>query len=248
MRKKLIIFDLNNTLFQSKDSSKYILAEVISDTWGIKKEISIMAFDKTSAEMRSAEGYASIADFYKEFDSNFLKKIVGRTDQKKLEEFTEILDKMKKIAPFRLKLYPEVLQTLNNLKSEGYSLAILTGSWKQKINLFKDSGYAAEKRKAFEKLLKNSGLGELIGELFISYEHGTAKPSPDSFNVVLEYHNTHPSEAIMVGDKESDILASRLGITSILFDPTNKYSGETKPHHKIDRFSDILQIVQSYKD
>ena len=244
--KKLIIFDLDNTLFKSKESYKYILADVISETWGIAEDISVKAFDDTEIEMSNFKGYDNIKEFYKEFNIKFLNKLLGSVETKKAEEFDGILKEMKSLVPVKLKTYPLVKETLTELKGQGYSLAILTGTWEKKIRSFNDPEYAKEKREMLEKLLDNSRLSDIIDKLFISYEYATVKPDPKSFQIVLDHFGVIPKDAIMIGDKEADILASKLGISSILFDPKNKYSGKTIPNHIIKDFSELQDVLESY--
>ncbi len=246
MAKKLIIFDLDNTLFKSKESYKYILAEVINKKWGISENLSVKAFDETEEEMDSSKEYATIKDFYTEFNRLFLKKILNPIGEKEIVEFERILKQMKEITPIRLKTHPLVKEVLEEIKEKGYKIAILTGTWEKKIESFQDSGYAKEKRKTLEKLLKNSGLDKIVDKLFITYEHATVKPNPTAFKIVLDYFGVKPEEAIMVGDKEADLLASKVGISPILFDPEERYSGKIIPDYRIKSFPELPKIIESY--
>src|SRR3989338_7808230 len=126
---KLIIFDLDDTLFRSKDSYKHIVAEVISAKWSIKERLSVEAFSQTEDEMRDARDSKCIKEFYSEFNKKFLKKILGAYPTKEqFREFNEILSEMKELSSTKLKLYPSVKEVLKRLKDKGYKLAILTGS------------------------------------------------------------------------------------------------------------------------
>jgi HAD superfamily hydrolase (TIGR01662 family) len=246
MKKRLIIFDLDNTLFQSKKSYKHILAEVIKERWGINEKLSVDSFIETDNEISKVKEYSSIKEFYKEFNKRFLTKILGSFEKDKGVEFEEILKEMKDLAPVKLKTYPYVNEILKELKEKGYKLAILTGTWEKKIESFNDPEYAAKKREILEKLLKNSGLDQIIDRLFITYEHATVKPDPKAFQMVLEHFNISPEEAIMIGDKEADMLASKIGISPILFDPEEIYLGDTKPDHKIKSFNELIKVLDSY--
>ncbi len=246
MIKKLIIFDLDNTLFQSKESYKYLLAEVIYQKWNISENISVKAFDETEKKMNDSKEYSSIKDFYAEFNKIFLKKILNFVGEKEVAEFKTILKQMKAMIPVRLKTYPFVKEILKEIKEKGYKIAILTGTWEKKIESFQDSEYAKEKRDILEKLLKNSGLDKFIDKLFITYEYATVKPNPRAFRVVLDYFGVKPMETIMVGDKEVDMLALKMGISPILFDPKERYSGKTIPDHKIKSFFELPKLIESY--
>jgi FMN phosphatase YigB (HAD superfamily) len=246
MIKKLIIFDLDNTLFKSKESYKYILAEVINKKWDVDEEFSVMAFDETEKEINNSKEYKTIKDFYAEFNDIFLKKILNFVGEKEIIEFEKILKQMKKITPIRLKTYPLVKEVLAEIKKRGYKIAILTGTWEKKIESFQDPEYAKEKRDILERLLKNSGLDKIIDKLFITYEYATVKPDPKSFKIVLDYFDVKPEEAIMVGDKEADLLAHEIGISSILFDPKKIYSGATFPDKRIKFFPELLKVMENY--
>ncbi len=246
MVKKLIIFDLDNTLFKSKESYKYILAEVINQIWEIGEKFSVKAFDETGEEINDSKEYATIKDFYIEFNNIFLNKILDFVGEREINEFKGILKQMKKITPVRLKMYPLVKEVLKDIKEKGYKIAILTGTWEKKIESFRDLEYAKEKRKIIEKLLKNSELDDIVDKLFITYEYATVKPDPKAFKIVLDYFKVKPNEAIMIGDKEADMLASKVGISPILFDPKERYSGKVIPDYKIKSFSEVLKIIESY--
>lgn len=246
MQKKLIIFDLDNTLFQSKESYKYILAEVLLEKWGINENFSVKSFENTEKEMSVTKEYSTIKEFYKEFNNKFLCKIIDSVDHEKIKEFSDILIQMKELVPMKLKTYPAVKETLKQLKTRGYKLAILTGTWEKKIESFKDLEYAKKKREILERLLENSGLNKIVDKLFITYEHSTVKPDPKAFDLVLKDFGVSAQDTIMIGDKEADLLASKIGISPILFDPKLKYAGETKPDYKFTNFSELISIIESY--
>jgi len=246
MAKKLIIFDLDNTLFKSKESYKYILAEIISEKLGVEEEISVRSFEETEKEMGDTKEYPTIKDFYREFNSRLFDKIFRPIGREEIIELEDMLKQMNQLIPVRLKTYPLVKETIKELKDKGYKIAILTGTWEKKVGSFNDLEYAKKKREVLEKLLINSGLKNMIDKLFITYEHATIKPRPEAFKIVLDYFEMKPEEAIMVGDREADILASKIGISTILFDPKEKYSGETIPDYKIKDFSELPKIIESY--
>ncbi len=246
MKKKLIIFDLDNTLFKSKDSYKYIIAEILKERWNIDPELAAISHQNAGKEMKDTKEYPSLKEFYKEFNLKFLKKIIKNPTEKQVKEFDKILEYMKELVPIKLKTYENVLEVLTNLKKKGYKLAILTGTWEKKIKSFEDPKYAQKKKEILEKLLKNSLLDKIIDKLFITYEYSIVKPNPESFKIVLKYFGVKPSEAIMVGDKEADLLASKIGISPILFDPKNKYDGKTTPDYTITHFLELEPIIENY--
>jgi len=170
MTKKLIIFDLDNTLFKSKESYKLILGEVLESRWGIDKDLAVRSMIEADEEMAGDNSYESIEDFYDQYNRNLLKRILGEYDESKLEKFKEIVLEMKKCVPTKLKTYSGVTEVLRELKGKGYKIAILTGTWDKKIKSFSNENYAKEKRNTIVKLLDNSGLKEYIDELFVTYD------------------------------------------------------------------------------
>lgn len=193
----------------------------MQENWKIDKNTVVDAFKKTQSEIESKQ-YESIEDFYSDFNSRLLEK------------------------PVKLKTFLSVKETLKNLKEKGYYLAILTGKEEKKIKSFKNKEYSKKKREILEKLLFNSGLDKYTDKMFIAYEHSTTKPQPKAFQVVLDHFDVNPSESFMIGDKEKDILASKIGISSILFDPKEKYKGETTPERRFKHFSELPEIIESY--
>ena len=68
------------------------------------------------------------------------------------------------------------------------------------------------------KILRNYGLYEYFSD-FITSEHGfERKPSPKAINYLIEKHNIIHNEAIMIGDRDLDILSGKnAGIYSCFF-------------------------------
>jgi len=243
MEKKLIIFDLDGTLFNTKESYKYILADILNDKWNIDKEKTLESFNKTFSEIENPEKYESTREYYEDFNEKFLEKITN-PDKNKKQKFKEIIKEVKQIAPVKLKPFPLVKETIKSLKERDYKLAILTGKKEEKIEYFKNKEHATKKKQELEKLLSNSGLNEYIDKTFITYEYSTIKPHSKAFQIVLDYFEVSPEEAIMVGDREEDMAAFNTGIKTILFNPNNEYEGKITPDYEIKDFSELPKVIE----
>ncbi|MEC9484667.1 MAG: HAD-IA family hydrolase [Candidatus Izemoplasma sp.] len=89
-------------------------------------------------------------------------------------------------------LYPEVIQTVKQLKAEGYQLAILT----------------SKTRDAAWPSYTETGLSDYF-DLFIGWDDvPNPKPHEDAVNTVLVALN-NVKQAIMIGDNQGDILAGK---------------------------------------
>ena len=244
MDKKLLIFDLDGTLFLSKESYRLILSELISQKYN-KNSIEVLkCYNFAETLMDKNKEYKTADDFFKEFNSLFLKEIGVEDSVQNLENLQEIITEMKRRAPTELKMYPLAKEVLEQFKKEGYMIALLTGSWDTKIEIFTDE-YIQSKVERVDQLLKNAGIYHLFDKIFVAYVDRILKPSPESFQKVLTYFNVNPEEAIMIGDSEADIKALNLGIKTVLFDPKGEYKEETKPHYSFKDFSELISLINS---
>jgi pyrophosphatase PpaX len=90
------------------------------------------------------------------------------------------------------KIYPDVLEVLDDLKSKNYNMAILTSKFKE----------AAWPSFTYYNL-------DRIFDVFISLDDvENPKPHKDAVNTVLS-HFPESKTAIMIGDNQGDILAGK---------------------------------------
>ncbi len=69
-------------------------------------------------------------------------------------------------------------------------------------------------------LLQRHGLTVCFTDFITSAQSFARKPSPDAIRYLMEKHRMHQDTAVMIGDRELDILAARnAGIHSIFFGP-----------------------------
>lgn len=98
------------------------------------------------------------------------------------------------------------LEILDILKSQGYMLAV-----------------ASNATPRYEETLRNLGIAQRVGAIFLSDVVGYAKPDPRFFHFVLEQMKAMPEETVHVGNSYwHDIIgARRANILPIYFDRRN---------------------------
>jgi HAD superfamily hydrolase (TIGR01549 family) len=92
------------------------------------------------------------------------------------------------------------------------------------------------------KLLKNYGLYDYFSD-FITSEHGfERKPSPNAINYLVDKHNIIHNEAIMIGDRDLDILSGKnAGIHACFFTEGDEKSNIAD--YTINNFQQLLSII-----
>lgn len=90
--------------------------------------------------------------------------------------------------------------------------------------------------------LKNYGLYEYFSD-FITSQHGfDRKPSPNAINYLVEKHNIIHNEAIMIGDRELDILSGKnAGIHACFFHDEGEKSNIAD--YTISNFQQLYSII-----
>lgn len=108
-----------------------------------------------------------------------------------------------------LELYPDALPTLDVLKSQGYSLGLVSNAPPNTMNVV-------------EKL----GLTKYFPVVLISGVVGVSKPNPEIFRMALARAGAGPESAVHVGDVyEADVVGARnAGIKGILLDRSGSQS------------------------
>lgn len=96
--------------------------------------------------------------------------------------------------------------------------------------------------------IKDSDIGKYFKGIFISEEIGYAKPSKGFFDGCFErIDGFSAEETIIVGDSlTSDILGGkRAGIKTCHFNPKNKPYGNIIPDYKINKLSELIDLLDS---
>lgn len=85
-----------------------------------------------------------------------------------------------------------------------------------------------------KKLLKVHGFEHLFTGFITGSDHFARKPDPASLNYLLQKYKVDKKNAIMIGDRNLDILAAHnAGIKGFLFDPDNTISVTSFPEKQV---------------
>lgn len=129
-----------------------------------------------------------------------------------------------------MELFGGVRETLAALRDAGLDVAVVT-NLTTRIQL----------RKVAEL-----GLDDHVDLLLTSEETGSEKPASVMFTLPMARLDVGPEETVMVGDSVSADVAggNALGLTTVLFDDdAEDLSGQRRPDHRIESFTEITEIV-----
>ena len=132
---------------------------------------------------------------------------------------------------FENQVYPEVDKTLNSLKARGFNLFLATA---------KPTIYA-------KQILAHFNLSHYFDEIYGSELSGERTNKGDLIAYILDQEQLTPSECLMVGDREYDILGARLhGIETIAVEYGYGSAAEidaAQPKARIQHFKQLLEYV-----
>lgn len=113
-------------------------------------------------------------------------------------ETKELLLNYYKYRPFN----NEIIELMNNLKNNGYSIFILSNNNKE----------------AYE-YLKGHPILKLVDGWIVSCEYRILKPNEELYNILFDKFNIKPEESIFIDDKEENInIAKKLGMKGFTLD------------------------------
>lgn len=233
--KKVVLFDLDNTLYEYEPVHK----KALNETYKIlRKEIKISLkeflklYKISQAEIhRELAGTASSHNRILYFQRLIEKTHNTIESDIVLKLYRTYWDNFLK----NMKLGKGVIQTLKKLKQNRIKTAIVS-----------DLTTHIQLRK-----MSKLGITPFIDILVTSEEAGSEKPNNVMFLLALNKLNVLPSEAIMVGDNPINDIegGNSVGLDTVLL--TNKKSIEfkfdkdyEKPNYSIKEISEILNILQ----
>lgn len=130
-------------------------------------------------------------------------------------------------------LYPNVKETLEMLKAQGYILAVVTN---------KPTKHVLPVLKAFE-------IDHLFSEALGGQSLPAIKPHPAPLYYLCGKFGLYPHEMLFVGDSKNDIWAAKAaGCKSVGLTYGYNYNipiSESEPDYVCDDFAEILEIVRS---
>jgi putative hydrolase of the HAD superfamily len=214
MKLKYIFFDIDNTLFNSQELALRC------------RKNAMKAMIDAGLKADRDEAYEKLRSIVKKRGANYDR------------HFNELLEFYKADKPeiiaagvvayhdtkrAYLKPFPDVVPTMLKLSELGYDLGVIT------------NGLAF---KQWEKLIR-LGLNHFFKVVVISEEVGFEKPSKEIFEKALEAGKCKAEEAVMVGDKESDINPAReLGMKTISM-------SDVKADNNVKKFEEILDVIKN---
>jgi putative hydrolase of the HAD superfamily len=227
--KKIILFDLDDTLYDYKSAHK----KAMNSTYKIlKKKINI------SKKEFDYKFYKSRSEIHRELSGTapshnrvlYFQRLVEKTHNTiHPEDILELYDAYWGELLKHAKLRKGVVQTLKTLKENGLNIGVIT-----------DLTTHIQLRK-----LSKLGLTDFVDIFVSSEEAGREKPHPSPFLLALNKLDLKPSEAMMVGDSpKKDIEgANSLEITSVHLDIGNSVDGII-PTYKIKKIPELLKIIE----
>lgn len=212
MDTKHLFFDLDRTLWDFEKNSEIALNHLFHE---LNLHLSIEHFDTFFQLYKENNSI-----LWKKYGSGQLKKEELRDERFRMTlEKLEINDPLlvKKISdgyvelsPQQTSLFPNTIETLNELQKEGFNMHIIT-------NGFKDVQHIK---------LEKSGLSNFFDVIVCSEDVGKNKPAPDIFHYSLKQANAQAGDSVMIGDDfEVDVLgALNIGMKGIHFDPNKQHT------------------------
>lgn len=124
--------------------------------------------------------------------AHFLKSRIG---EEHVPEGMKLLQRRNREVAESIKPYPEMVEVLRHLVEKGRSVSIWTN---------RDFESA-------EEILKKTGLAQYSSILMTPTQLKNPKPHPEGLFKIADFHKTSPSEMIMVGDHEMDVVGGKTG-------------------------------------
>lgn len=157
------------------------------------------------------------------------------------EEATKAMNEANKIVVSRsphVELFPDAPEVLRELKESGKHLALITTSERRMVTPALEKYNIAD---LFETIITDDDI-----------EKAERKPNPKPLLMALERMGGTPDKAIMVGDRDKDIVAGHnAGTDSVLFcsvEHQRHYSLEKLMEHKptyfISEFRDLIKVAE----
>lgn len=222
LKVKAVLFDLGNTLVHQQPYEPF---QRILQANGVFKPIEEIreAFEKGSREF-DVEKHKALGphEFYVRWNMTILKHLrITRSVRKLAEEIERQWFNFSKVY-----VYPDVRDSLRNLKQMGLKLGVVTGGYELDI----------------EQILPWAGLEQFF-DICVGFDTtGKRKPSPEAFKHTLKQLDVKPEEAIFVGDSlEQDYFgAQKVGMKAVLIQREGKPVAGVKTIKSLKEIFDAL--------
>lgn len=224
---KNLIFDLDDTLLDFQDNERNSL-EVIFKKYGIPFEKKTINEYKTinrgfwiQIEKGLIDKEEALSKRFEDFFALYGYDIDGKEVER---EYQDCLTKGHKILPM-------AMEVLKELRGRGYKIFAGTNG----------AGRTQHQR------LKDSKMGELFDDVFISEEMGVEKPNIEFFKIIFDkYDFLSKEDTLMIGDNlASDIKgANNFGIDCVWFNPMGKDHNGVEVTYEIKELVELLEILK----
>ncbi len=219
---RAFIFDLDDTLYDCSGTLVVRGRRQVAMT--IAKLINCSEEEAYQLQLEMEEKYGVKANIYEKIVS--LNRLPDTYTNELLNEFihTEISG---------ITLFPDVIDTLKQLKALGLRLFLVT------------SGDAQIQGKKIDALKLREGYFDRI----VIVERNKAHTKKDCFVRLLEEYHLRPEELICVGDKADDELAASksLGIITVMFEHGRHYKAYLKEQDKYVKPDYSIKYIKDMK-
>ncbi len=216
MSRKYIIFDFDGTLVNTND--------IILESW----QVTFMHYLGHRLDEKEI-----LATFGETLKHTIAEKIPGASYEEVRDYYRAYQDAN---CEGRVYVFPGVRELLDELKAEGYKLAVATSR-----TLY-----------TYRKYMEELGLSDYIDVAVTMEDVSRHKPDPECALRVLEKLGAAPDEALFVGDTKYDIgCANSAGIDSVLvgwshwIDEEDMIRNGIIPVHYISEPSDLLAVLKA---
>lgn len=210
---RLVIFDLDGTLLDTKDAITRSLNVTFS-------EIGLGPYDWDKDIVRF------FGRPFKEWAETLLRE-EGRYSKENVEKVSDRMwDNYARIGVKHAKLMPGAMEVLNSLKKRGTKLAVATNMRSRHAKIF----------------FSRFGLDKYFDKVCTISDVEKGKPHPDQVEYILRDLGIERKETLMVGDSKSDLdFARNSEVKLILLD--SPWNQSLKPDYRIKRLKELLEIV-----
>jgi len=216
-----LFFDLDHTLWDFEKNSKSALKQMFKES---KLNEKIEKFSTFHGVYQNANKL-----LWQQYGRGKIDKEILRTKRfSDALKYFNIVDKdlvhrlsnsYIEISPYQKNLFPGAIETLTNLRNEGYKLHIITNGFLEVQHI----------------KIREAGLKSFFDIIVCSEEVGVTKPDSRVFHHAMEKANAPKEKSVMIGDNyEADYLGGlNAGMKSIFFNHRGK--------HKVRKDDEVIE-------
>lgn len=218
MKKQVILFDLGNTLvgYMTREEFPGVLRQSIDAIRDYLRDNSLLTIAQEEIWPRVEAENKTSPDFKVIPIEEKLCRIF-RLNEQDVELMDELSRLFLKPVYARTRLYPESLEVLDNLRSQGFRLGIVSNlPW-------------GSPQKHWHDEVARHGLSQRVEHVVFCRDAGWRKPARQVFDLVMERFGVGPEECLFIGDDPRwDIVGPEaIGMDCILIDRENMHPNQT---------------------